>query len=111
MTKKKPTKPAEDPQVYKEHEYGVFLSLIAGGLWKNNSFIADVCGLDRETVAKWKNRDEVKKLRQESVKKDLVKWKNRSDPEQRLKEQGMDFEAEKLDVTMSIEVKGLENLK
>lgn len=99
-----------DPEVQKTEEYSVFLGLVARGLWKNNQFIADVVGVDDETIATWKKRSEVKKLRQQSISGDLERWKRSSDPEKRLKEQGMEFDPDKVEAKVEIVVKGLENL-
>ena len=100
----------KEPLVQKEEEYAVFLGLVTRGLWKNNRFIADLVGVDEDTIIIWKKRKEVQSLRQQSVKSDLERWKRSSDPEKRLKEQGMDFDAEKLDVNMEVIVKGLEKI-
>jgi len=99
-----------DPEVQKTEEYSVFLGLVARGLWKNNKFIADVVGVDDETIATWKLREEVKKIRQQSIGGDLERWKRSSDPEKRLKEQGMEFDPDKVEAKVEIIVKGLENL-
>lgn len=100
----------EEPQVQKEEEYSVFLGLVSRGLWKNNTFIADVVGVDDNTIATWKKRKEVKKLRRQSISGDLDRWKRSSDPEKRLKEQGMEFDPDRVEAKVEIIVKGLENL-
>lgn len=110
MANKKSQKPQQDPQVYKEDEYAVFLGFVADGLWRNNRFMAEVIGVGEDTIADWKKRNEVKKLRQQAISGNLKKWKRSADPEKQLREQGMDFDTEKLDVTMKVEVKGLESL-
>lgn len=107
---KKPQNTEPERQVYKEAEYAVFIAFVAEGLWKNNRFLAEICGVNEETIAEWKKRSEVVALRQKSVQEDLKRWKRTADAEKRLKEQGMDFDAEKLDVSMKIIVKGLENI-
>ena len=107
---KKPHLSDIEPLVLKEEEYLVFLGLVGRGLWKNNVFIADLIQVNEETIASWKKRKEVIELRQVSVRGDLERWKRSSDPEKRLKEQGMEFETDKLNVSMKIEVKGLENI-
>jgi hypothetical protein len=104
-------KPQPEPQVYKEYEYGIFLGFVADGLWRNNRFMAEVIGVGEDTIADWKKRDEVKRLRQEAISGDLKKWKRTADAERRLTEQGMDFDAEKVDVKMEVVVKGLEGLE
>lgn len=100
----------KEPLVLKENEYSVFLGLVARGLWKNNVFISDLVGVEEETIALWKKRNEVKALRQQSVNEDLGRWKRSSDPEKRLREQGMQFDPDKVEARVLIEVKGLENL-
>lgn len=100
----------KQPLVLKEEEYSVFLGLVSRGLWRNNKFIADVIGVNEETIAAWKQREEVKKLRQQSISGDLERWKRSSDPEKRLKEQGMEFDPDKVEAKVEIIVKGLENL-
>lgn len=110
MTKGKTANTDITPQVYKEDEYSVFCGLVADGLWKNNKFLAEICGVDDETIGEWKKRDEVKSLRRKAVGETLKKWKRVADPEKQLKEQGMVIDPEKLDVSMEITVKGLEEL-
>lgn len=100
----------KEPLVLKEEEYSVFLGLVSRGLWKNNVFIADLVGVNQETIASWKVRKEVVKLRQQSVSGDLDRWKRSSDPEKRLKEQGMEFDPDRVEAKVEIIVKGLENL-
>ncbi len=97
--RKDPQLPEQDPQVLKEHEYSVFLGMIEQGLWKNNRFIAEVVGVNEETIAEWKKRSEVKALRQQAINDDLKRWKRTADAEKRLKEQGMDFDPDRLDIT------------
>jgi hypothetical protein len=70
-------------------------------LWKNNRFIADVVGVDEDTIASWKKRQEVVKLRQQSINDDLKKWKRTADAEKRLVEQGMDFDPPKSELKIT----------
>lgn len=99
MSKKNSQKLEQDPQVYKEEEYAVFLGLIADGLWKNNRFLAEVCGVNEETIADWKKRQEVQVFRRKAIGETLKKWKRTADAEKLLKEQGMDFDPDRLDIT------------
>lgn len=103
-------KKPQEKEIYKLGEYAVFCDLIEQGLWKNNRFLAEVVGVNEDTIADWKKREAIQKLRQKSISDDLKRWKRTADAEKRLKEQGMDFDAEKLDVSMRIEVSGLEDL-
>lgn len=100
----------KEPQVQKEEEYSVFLGLVGRGLWKNNKFVADLVGVDEDTIIIWKKRQEVQKLRQESVRGDLERWKRSSDPEKRLKEQGMEFDPDKVEARVTIEVSNLNDV-
>lgn len=107
---KKADKADSTPQVYKEQEYADFLSLVQQGLWKNNKLLAEVCSVEEETIAKWKKMPEVVKARRIALADTLRTFKNRGDVEKRLKEQGMEFDPDKVEAKVEIIVKGLENL-
>lgn len=98
-------------QVQKEAEYDQLLEYVAAGAWKNNTWLASVLGVDDDTVADWKKTIPVVKARQLAVKGLLKDFTRRGDVKDRLKENGMDFDAEKLDVSMKIEVLGLDSLE
>lgn len=107
---KAPTLPTAEPQVLKEFEYSVFIDFVQQGLWKNNKLLSELCSVSDDTIIEWKKRKEAIKARQESLKDALKTFKRNGDVEKRLKEQGMTFDPDKLDVSMKVEVKGLEDL-
>jgi len=98
------------PQVVKKQDFETFIGFVEQGLWKNNKFIASLVGVEEETISAWKKQPRAVVARQQATKNTLTSWKAKGDPEKRLKEQGMEFESDKLDVSMKIEVKGLENI-
>ncbi len=98
------------PQVQKVQEFTTFMDLVKRGLWKNTSYIAELCFVDRDTIAEWKKRPEVIAAHVERSKKELDKWDRIGKVEDRLKEQGMEFDPDRVEAKVEIIVKGLENL-
>lgn len=96
------------PQVQKVQEFATFMDLVRRGLWKNGSFIAELCSVDRDTIAEWKKRPEVIAAHSERTKKELDRWDRMGKVEDRLKEQGMEFDAEKTETKIIFEVNDLD---
>ena len=107
---KKTDKADSRPQVYKEQEFADFLSLVQQGLWRNNKLLADVCSVEEETIAKWKKMPEVVKARRIALAETLRTFKNRGDVEKRLKEQGMEFDPDKVEAKVKIEITNLNDV-
>lgn len=106
--KKVATVPSIVPQVQKKIEFDRFMSLVRKGLWKNTGYIAELCTVDRGTIAEWKKRPEVIEAHFAVSESELQKWQRVGKVEDRLKEQGMEFEPEKTETKITFEVNDLE---
>lgn len=109
MTKKS-DKSANVPRVYKEIEFADFIDFIKQGLWRNGKLLSELCSVDEDTITAWKKQPEAIAARKLSMTDTLKTFKNRGDVEKRLKEQGMEFDPDKVEAKVEIIVKGLENL-
>lgn len=109
MTKKS-DKSANVPRVYKEVEFADFIDFIKQGLWRNGKLLSELCSVDEDTITAWKKQPEAIAARKLSLGDTLKTFKNRGDVEKRLKEQGMEFDPDKVEAKVEIIVKGLENL-
>ncbi len=107
---KRSTKTAPLTQVHKEYEYSIFLGLVSEGAWKNDSYLARVCNVDRDTIAKWKLQPEVIKINQELNKNLLSRWKRIGKVEDLLKEQDMQFDPDKTETKITIEISNLDDV-
>lgn len=94
---KTPQKPAEEPRVYKEEEYGLMCELIQDGLW-GTSNLAKVVGVDRETIDNWKARAEAQEAYFTAVKNVLKKRKNRGEVEKEMKELDLEVANDSIDI-------------
>lgn len=107
---KKADKADSRPLVYKEQEFADFLSLVQQGLWRNNKLLAEVCSVEEETIAKWKKMPEVVNARRVALADTLTTFKNRGDVEKRLKEQGMEFDPDKVEAKLLIEMTNINDV-
>lgn len=104
MTKKSDN-PSKIPRVYKELEYADFIDFIKQGLWRNNKLLAEICSVNEDTINEWKKRPEAIAARKLSLGDALRTFKNRGDIEKRLKEQGMEFDVQPLQINIINQLK------
>lgn len=109
MTKKS-DKSANVPRVYKEVEFADFIDFIKQGLWRNGKLLSELCSVDEDTITAWKKQPEAIAARKLSMSDTLKTFKNRGDVEKRLKEQGMEFDPDKQEVKVKIEITNLSDV-
>ena len=97
-------------RVYKEQEFADFIDFIKQGLWRNNKLLAEICSVDEDTISAWKKKPEAIAARKLSLADTLRTFKNRGDVEKRLKEQGMEFDPDKVEAKVTIEVSNLNDV-
>lgn len=109
--KEEVAKIAIPPQVLKKEDYLFFVECVLDGMWSNNTYLAELCGVDRNTIADWKKTDPVMKARKEASRDLIKKFKKDGDLEKRLREAGMEVEPEtqRSEVRVIIEDYGTEN--
>lgn len=107
---KKSDNPSTLPQVYKEVEYADFINFIKQGLWKNNKLLAEVCSVNEDTINEWKKRPDAIAARKLSLADSLKTFKNRGDVEKRLNEIGMQFDPDKVEAKLIVEVSNLNDV-
>lgn len=107
--KSKPAKPAKLPRVKKKTEYEWMVDLIRRGLWRTTN-LANVIGVDRETIDKWKKRPEVVEERRKVVWKTLGSSGRGRSVETVLKEMGVETDPDKLEITHKFEDLGDDEL-
>lgn len=100
--KTKPAKPAPSPQVYKKTEMEWMIDLIRRGLWRSTN-LAEIIGINRETVDKWKKLPEVIEERRKVVWKTLGSGGKGRSVEAVLKEMGVETDPDKLEITHKFE--------
>ncbi len=98
------------PQVYKEIEFADFIDFIKQGLWRNGKLLSELCSVDEDTITAWKKQPEAIAARKLSMSDTLKTFKNRGDVEKRLKEQGMEFDPDKQEVKVKIEITNLSDV-
>lgn len=99
---KKTAKPADEPQVYKEEDYAYFIECVKDGLWNNNTYLAELCGVERETIAKWKKTKPVVEARRQYSNDLRKEFKTDGTIEKKMKEAGMEVESEQTQVASII---------
>lgn len=97
--------PSTTPRVYKELEYADFIDFIKQGLWRNNKLLAEICSVNEDTINEWKKRPDAIAARKLSLKDTLKTFKNRGDVEKRLKEQGMEFDNQTVNLNIVDQLK------
>ncbi len=102
MSPTKPAKPAPSPQVYKKTEMEWMIDLIQRGLWRSTN-LAEIIGINRETVDKWKKLPEVIEERRKVVWKTLGSGGKGRGVEAILKEMGVETDPDKLEITHKFE--------
>jgi hypothetical protein len=107
---KKSDNPTKVPRVYKEVEYADFINFISQGLWRNNKLLARICSVDEDTINEWKKRPDAIAARKESLQDSLRKWKRVGKVEDQLKEQEMEFDPEKTEAKITIEVSNINDV-
>lgn len=100
-----PTLPSAEPLVLKEFEYSVFLDFVKQGLWKNNKLLSELCSVSDDTIIEWKKRKEAIEARRIALADTLKAFKNRGDVEKRLKEQGMEFDNQTVNLNIVDQLK------
>lgn len=88
--------------VIKKQDYLFFIDCVRDGLWNNNSYLAELCSVDRDTIASWKKTEQVIQARKEASKEIRKAIRNRGDVKDRMKEAGMVIEPEKLEVGLKV---------
>lgn len=78
------------PQVLKSDDFLFFIECIEDGLWQNNSYMAELCSVDRATITRWKKTPQAIQARKKASKEIRRAFKGRGDMDKRLKEAGMD---------------------
>lgn len=73
------------PGVLKTTEFELMLRLVKLGLWRTMN-LAKSCGVDPDTITKWKRRDEAKQAYRQAIEKVLKKRYNTTDPEKLMRE-------------------------
>lgn len=101
-SKTKPAKPARFPQVKKKTELEWMIDLIRRGLWRSTN-LAEIIGINRETVDKWKKLPEVIEERRKVVWKTLGSGGKGRGVEAILKEMGVETDPDKLEVIHKFE--------
>lgn len=101
----KPDNPSKLPRVYKEVEYADFIDFIKQGLWKNNKLLAEICTVNEDTINEWKKRPDAIAARRLSLKDTLRSFKVKGDVEKRLKEQGMEFDNQSVNINIVDQLK------
>lgn len=105
MAKEKSDNPSKIPQVYKELEYADFIDFIKQGLWRNNKLLAEICSVNEDTINEWKKRPDAIAARKLSLKDTLKTFKIKGDVEKRLKEQGMNFDDQTINLNVVDQLK------
>lgn len=103
-------KPSKIPRVYKEVEYADFIDFIKQGLWRNNKLLAEICSVNEDTINEWKKRPDAIAARKLSLADSLTSFKIKGDVEKRLKEQGMEFDADKVEAKLIIEMTNINDV-
>lgn len=98
----KPANPAKQPQVYKKTELEWMIDLIKRGLWRSTN-LAEIIGINRETVDNWKKLPEVIEERRKVVWKTLGSNGKGRGVEMILKEMGVETDPDKLEVIHKFE--------
>lgn len=101
---------ATTPRVYKETEFADFIDFIKQGLWRNGKLLSELCSVDEDTITAWKKQPAAIAARKLSMTDTLKTFKNRGDVEKRLKEQGMEFDPDKVEAKVIIEVSNLNDV-
>lgn len=91
---KKASKVTNEPRVYKEEDYAYFIECVKDGLWNNNTYLAELCGVDRTTIADWKKTKLVMAARREYSNELRKQFKTDGGIEKKMKEAGMEVETE-----------------
>lgn len=97
--------------IQKVDDYLFFISLVRDGLWQNNTYMAELCGVDRTTIIDWKKTEPAVHARR-GASRDLLKdLKRRGEVKMKLKEAGMELEdeLEKQEITVVIRDYGTRN--
>lgn len=105
MAKEKSDKSGNVPRVYKEIEFADFIDFIKQGLWRNGKLLSELCSVDEDTITAWKKQPEAIAARKLSLKDTLKTFKVRGDVEKRLKEQGMDFDNQTINLNVVDQLK------
>lgn len=93
------------PQVIKVQEYQCLLDMVSQGVWRNNKAIANIVGIDEDTLTAWKKTEPIINARQKYINTKLLPdFIKKGDVKDRLKEAGFDLAPDKLDITSGGEV-------
>lgn len=83
------TLPTVPPQVLKSDDFIFFIECIKDGLWQNNTYLAELCSVSRETIGIWKKTPQAIQARKKASKELRRSFKGKGDIEKRLKEAGL----------------------
>lgn len=105
------TQPQVPSDVKKKDDYLFFIDMVKDGLWRNSKYMAEICSVDDNTIAKWKKTEMAIAARKEACKDLLRDMKRRGAVDLKLKEGGVEIEqeAEKHEIRVIIEDYGSKN--
>lgn len=89
-------------QVLKKQEFLFFIDNVKDGLWKNNTYLAELCDVDRDTIAEWKKTPQAIAARREANKDLRRAFKGRGDMDKRMKEAGFEIEPEESNLNIKV---------
>ena len=106
LEKKVPTLPTAPDRVLKEDDFKFFIECVEDGLWQNNTYMAELCSVSRETIGIWKRTPQAIEARKRASKDLRRALKGKGDIEKRMKEAGMDVSPTVTEVHHVIQILG-----
>lgn len=96
--------PAVPDHVLKKQEFLFFIENVKDGLWKNNTYLAELCDVDRDTIAEWKKTPQAILARRKANKELRRAFKGRGDIDKRMKEAGFEIEPQEANMNVRVTV-------